>query len=404
MARMWLAAALAGTVVATSMLAGQTNREGVQVPAIVKAESAPQWNAKFAGKEGWIGGDGMVSATLGPKRVLWLFGDTILGTAKDGKRVGAKMVNNTVAVQDGYGTDATIRFIAGPTKDGKPTAFITPADGTGWFWPQSAIRVEDRLFVFLPQIEKTKDTGVFGFKQVGQWLASIKNPDDEPENWRLGQTKVPFADFKEDRERSWGSAVLEDGGNIYVYGYDQERGKLNGKRRLTVARVSAKDLANFGAWRFLTVKGWSDKPADATFLADGLATEFSVSRLPEEKGYVVVYTENGLGDRIVGRFSETAAGPWSDPVLLYKCPEMAKDKGVFSYAGKAHAWAASGNELLISYCVNTWEFARLFRDDQVYRPKFVRVQLGPSQRSNCYPVMATGVYSTFDDSPIPLRH
>ena len=33
------------------------------------------------------------------------------------------------------------------------------------------------------------------------------------------------------------------------------------------------------------------------------------------------------------------------------------------------------DELLVSYCVNTWEFARLFRDDAVYRPRFVRVKL-----------------------------
>jgi hypothetical protein len=54
---------------------------------------------------------------------------------------------------------------------------------------------------------------------------------------------------------------------------------------------------------------------------------------------------------------------------------MGKDKGVFSYTAKAHAWAATGDELLVSYCVNTWEFARLFRDDTVYRPRFVRVKL-----------------------------
>jgi hypothetical protein len=54
---------------------------------------------------------------------------------------------------------------------------------------------------------------------------------------------------------------------------------------------------------------------------------------------------------------------------------MAKDKGVFCYAAKAHPWAAADRELLISYCVNTWEFARLFREEEVYRPKFVRVRL-----------------------------
>ena len=232
MTRTWPAVVFAWAVVASAMLAAQTKQVDFQVPAIVKAETAPEWNALFAGKEGWIGGDGLASATLGPKRILWLFGDSMLGTVKDGKRVGANMVNNAVAVQEGFAKDASIRFIVGKTKDGKPAAFITPADGTGWFWPQSAIRVDNRLFLFLPQIEKTKDTGVFGFKQVGQWLASVKNPDDKPENWRIDQSKVPCADFKEGRERSWGSAVLEDSEFIYVYGYDEMRAKGAGKRQL----------------------------------------------------------------------------------------------------------------------------------------------------------------------------
>jgi hypothetical protein len=99
--------------------------------------------------------------------------------------------------------------------------------------------------------------------------------------------------------------------------------------------------------------------------------------VPGGKGFVAVYTENGLGERIMGRFADAPGGPWSEPVLLYRCPEMAKDKGVFTYAAKAHPWAARGQELLVSYCVNSWEFARLFRDETVYRPKFVGVQLGP---------------------------
>jgi hypothetical protein len=34
------------------------------------------------------------------------------------------------------------------------------------------------------------------------------------------------------------------------------------------------------------------------------------------------------------------------------------------------------NLYLISYCVNSWEFARLFREEELYRPRFVRVRLG----------------------------
>ncbi len=350
-------------------------------PQVLKAEPAPEWNLKFDGKEGWIGGDCVYSVVLGPKCVLWLFGDTILGTAKDGKRSGASMVNNTLGIQDGVGKDAPIRFVSGKLKDGKPSALFVPADGKGFFWPQAAIRDKDQLFAFLPRVEKTKNPGAFGFKHIGQVLAAIENPDDEPEKWRSRQFDVPFAEFAGKRERSWGSALLAEDGQVYIYGFDQQRGQ-GAKRQLTLARAPSGKLTDFTAWRFRTANGWSEKPGDSAALADGLATEFSVSRLPDSKSCVLVYTENGLSDKILGRFSPAPHGPWTAPVLLYKCPEMAKDKGVFSYAAKAHPWATNGNELLISYCVNTWDFWAVFKDDSVYRPKFVRVTLGPAKFSD----------------------
>jgi hypothetical protein len=378
LARTWQVVVAVWAAVAAWGPAGRADPPGPAVPAVVRATPAPEWDAKFAGKEGWIGGDGVYSAVLGPRRVLWLFGDTLLGTAKDGRRAGAAMVNNTVGVQ--AGKDAAIRFVSGKGKGGKPGAVFVPTEGKGWFWPQAAVRSKGRLFIFLARIEQAGALGPFGFKPVGRWLAVVENPDDDPEAWRVRQRAVPFGDFGPGgRERSWGAAVLAEGDHLYVYGYAEEGEGLGKKRRLTAARVPAGKLDDFGAWRFRTRDGWSDKPADAAPLADGLATEFSVSRAPGGKGYVAVYTENGLGDRVVARFADAPEGPWSAPLLLYTCPEMRKDKGVFCYSAKAHPWAAGDDELLVSYCVNTWEFARLFRDDAVYRPKFVRVKLGPAR-------------------------
>jgi hypothetical protein len=347
------------------------------VPAVLQAGPAVEWEAKFRGQDGWIGGDGAYSAVLDSGRVVWLFGDSLLGTVKDGGRPGAVMVNNTVGIQARRGADAPIRFVAGKSANGKAAAVFIPADAKGWFWPQAAVQIGNRLVVFLAQIDKTDDPGVFGFKHVGQWLAVVENPNDDPEKWRMKQHQVPFAEFGPARARSWGSAVLAEGEYLYVYGY-QELEKGIGKRQLTAARVPAVRVADFRAWQFRAAGNWSDRPGDAAPLAGGLATEFSVSRVPGGQGYVAVYTENGLGDRIIGRFAGAPAGPWSAPVLLYRCPEMAQDKGVFSYAAKTHPWAA-GDELMVSYCVNTWEFARLFRDERVYRPKVVRIKLGPAK-------------------------
>lgn len=344
------------------------------IPTILHSEPAPQWNAKFANTKGWIGGDAVYSVALNQQRVLWLFGDTLLGTVQDGKRAGATMVNNTIALQTGLDKDASIRFLSGEGRDDKPAAFFTPTDGKGWFWPQAAVCEGDRLFLFLAQMDKGEHPGVFGFRQIGQWLAVIENAADDPQQWRMQFRPVPFARFDRTRLQSWGSAVLAEDDSMYVYGY-QEKSKEIGSRKLLLARVPAGKLTDFTKWRFRTSDGWSERAEEATPLAGGLATEFSVHRMPGERGYVLVTTENGLGNRIVGRFAGSAVGPWSAPMLLYRCPEMARDKGVFCYAAKAHPWAAKDDELLVSYCVNAWEFARLFREEKLYRPQFVSVKL-----------------------------
>jgi len=364
----------AAAVLTPLTLAPAALAESVPVPVVVKSSAAPEWNARFDLKQGWIGGDAVYSVPLDSKRVLWLFGDTLVGKVKDGKRAGAAMVNNTIGLQSESGEEISLRFIT--DRDSKPAAFFTPPDGNGWFWPHAGIHASGRLFLFLALIEKTKESGVFGFKQVGQWLAVVDNPADEPERWRVKLRQLPMVEYSAKRQRSWGSALLADGDDLYVFGFDEQRERGAIQRQLTVARVAVPKLEDFAAWQFRTAKGWSEKPGDAAPIADGLATEFSVSPAPGGKGYIAVYTENGLSDRIVGRYAERPEGPWSAPALLYRCPEMAKDKGVFTYAAKAHPWAAKKNELLISYCVNSWEFGRLFTDEAVYRPKFIRVELG----------------------------
>jgi hypothetical protein len=63
-------------------------------------------------------------------------------------------------------------------------------------------------------------------------------------------------------------------------------------------------------------------------------------------------------------------------VLLFKCPEMKQQKGVFTYAAKAHPHLAGhGNELVISYVVNAFQLAPVINDAELYWPRFVRVSL-----------------------------
>src|SRR5271155_1761171 len=61
--------------------------------------SAPDLDALFHRTNGWIGADGDYSIQLNSRTILWLFGDTVIGQVRDGKRVNATMVNNSIALQ-----------------------------------------------------------------------------------------------------------------------------------------------------------------------------------------------------------------------------------------------------------------------------------------------------------------
>lgn len=344
-------------------------------PTVVKAEPLPELDARFHRTEGWVGGDGAFSVPVSDKRTLWLFSDTWVGSIRDGKRSGVAMVNNTVGVQDGTGSDTKLTFAIARADDGKPKALFAPADGRGWFWLYAGIQAEDKLHVFLPRFEKTKEPGAFGFRNVDLWLGTVTNPSDTPTTWKVNYAKIPFADFRAEQKRSFGSALLRVEDQIYIYGYDEKPGKPSLSRQLLIGRVPADKLTDFGAWQFLADGKWKEDAAEAVGLVDGLATEFSVSYLPSLKQYALVYTERGLSDRIVGRFSATPEGPWSEPVLLYKCPEMKQSKKVFTYAAKAHPHLANGNELVISYVVNAYDLAPVMADAELYWPRFVRVVL-----------------------------
>ena len=209
-------------------------------PTVVKAEPAPDWDAKFQGKSFWIGGDG--DGFGGPGR--WA-NSLALGRHPSRRRQRRRSTGREDGQQHRLESrttrDAAIRFLAGKKANGKPASFILPDAGKGWFWPLVGARAcGERLFIFLAHIDKAPNPGVFGFKGIGVTLAVVDNPDAEPEKWHMKQHDVPFGDFTKGRERSWGSSLLPVGKEIYIYGYAEERGKGPLKRHLIVAQCAGR--------------------------------------------------------------------------------------------------------------------------------------------------------------------
>jgi hypothetical protein len=337
----------------------------------------PEMNALFQRRDGWIGADGAHSVALTAERTLWLFSDTWVGSIRGGKRTDATIVNNTVVIQEGRGADASMQFVVRRDSHNKPTAFLTPTEGRGWFWLQAGAHVNQRLFLFLSQVEKTDRPGVFGFRQIGQWLGTVANPLDGPAVWRTEQRKLPCTIFTAERELTFGAALLEDQGYLYIYGTDEAVRPSGRDRYLIVARVRTTEVENFAGWQFYREGQWVTDFRTASRLVPKMASDGSVSYLPKLKQYVLVYTEGGMSARILARSALMPWGPWSAPRLVYECPETGWDKKIFCYCAKAHPALAGPAELVISYSSNSFDFWQVAADARIYWPHFVRAAIQP---------------------------
>jgi hypothetical protein len=342
-------------------------------------KAAPEWDALFHRDSGWLGADGAYSIPLTGDTTLWLFSDTFVGQVKEGKRLDARMINNSIALQRGTNPP---EFFYGTTADGQPASFITPQHGSGhdYFWLAHGARTARGLYFFLHRVVTVSPGAAFGFKLVDGWLACVANPEAPPPQWRITQSKVPFTSISADGALIFGNAVLPEGEFVYIFGGDSrsEGKKAGAPNGLAVARAPVNRLGDFAQWRFLANGAWQKDCRKVTPVFSDLGSEFSVSWLPARKEYAAVYSE-GIGGRIVIRLAPALAGPWCNPVLVYQCPEMKWSPQIFCYAAKAHPELTSApDELLITYAANSWSFEDLSHDARLYWPRFLRVKLNPN--------------------------
>lgn len=340
----------------------------------VTARAAPEWNARFERTNGWIGADGAYSIPLGNGRTLWLYGDTFLGRVTHGRRTDAVMIHNSIALQNGTRAPA---FHHRTDARGRPGAFFpSPAPGHH-LWPLHGIRVGAKLWVFLVGITNVKTGDPFGFRVVDCRMVCVPNPDDDPDRWRAEHTRLPFTVPSTHDVLPFGAAVLPIGGDVHLFGTRKLPGVPHPE--LVVARVGSARIGDLRAWRFWNGTDWGEDCNRAAALFPGVATELSVTRLPGSGRWAAIYSD-GITGRIVMRTAPAVTGPWSGPVQIYQVPEMTLPVKPFAYAAKAHPQlAGSGDELLVTYAVNSVDFGNLLRDTRLYWPRFVRVRATPAR-------------------------
>lgn len=348
----------------------------VSSAARAETNSASRLQSAFRKDPLWAAGDAVYSIDLGNKRILWLFGDSFIGTIRGGKRIDNEMVHNAVGLQDGF--DSNLKFYWNKDSKGKASSFFADDIKTGaWLWPGDGININGRVAFFAKSaVAKpgAKDDG-FGFIWKSDELVVVDNPQENPKNWKCRRKLLTFAnDFHP------GIACLYHEKMLYAFGIEEKT------KKIFLLRVPESCLSNLNALRFEFYCGeksrkscWSQTQKSAVPLWEQGAAEGSLSRIPG--GYLCLYHRNGWGAEIVGRTASKLEGPWSKEKLLYTVPQSDTKRGM-CYAGKGHPEqpAASG-KIIISYSVNPGPIEAHAKDPESYFPRFVEVDL-PIVESN----------------------
>lgn len=304
----------------------------------------------------WSGADSTYSAQLPGGRELWSFSDTLIGNVTDGSRPSTTpFVNNSFVVDD-HGQLSTV--IGGTAA--APASLAAPTDPDAWYWSGDPTVSGDYLEVPYLEFHRT-GTGAFDFA----WLKNVMARFDAHTLRLIDVTDLPSASGVE-----WGSYTVRFGGFTYIYGVED----LGADKYAHVARVAGADLA--GAWQYFTGSGWSADESASARLLDGVSNEYSVS--PLGTGYVLITqdTTELFSTHIVAYFSCSPTGPFTGKTVVYSTPETGAtgtyhNGNVFTYNPHAHPELSSGNQLLISYNVNSFDINDVFADVTIYRPRFI---------------------------------
>ena len=355
------------------------------------AVAAPDWTAMFERTSGWTGADGVYSFPLdgndalgsatAASRTFFTFSDTFVGDVDaTGKRVNEVMVNNTNAILAGNAPGA-ITFDVRADAAGKPVSMVVPPQAGMWIWPNDGL-VQDGTIYMTGLRMKTGSGGAFNFATDGMvWLtASASDPVPFGGSYTVTDAPMLYSPAAgSNGDITFGMAVmpltrtahaLHPDGYVYVYGVRND----DGDKKLLVARVRQAQLLSAAGYTYWNGRKWVKDITKSAPIADRMASEFSVTPLPDGR-YVNVFQLDALSTTIAVRYAASPTGPWGDAIPVYKCPDTTIAKQVYTYGAKAHPHLSAAGELLISYHVNSFSFAQNVKNADIYHPRFIRLPL-----------------------------
>lgn len=346
--------------------------EPVEVPCF-EAAAWPEGDRLFHRDPHWVGADGASSVDLGGGRILWLFGDTWIDPSGRGTRHGARMVSNSVGIQEGSDpSTSSIAFAWGRAPDGAPDAFFPDRRGES-LWLGNGVRVADRLVLFFSRTLRGTGTGL-GFESVGWTAVMVENPDDAPSAWRVRELDTPANPLG---VLVGYAAAFRLGDTVIALGsLDPVKSHPIYAVRWPAEQVRRGDLSRPEWWAGNRL-GWvpDADPAPRRPIFENGQADLTIHLDPVTERFLEVQTQ-GFGPADVAmRAAPALTGPWSRPRMLYRPPEYYRPH-VMIYSAKAHPHLA-GADLVLTYATNTFQGGDLVSDSRLYYPRFVRLTRCP---------------------------
>jgi hypothetical protein len=322
---------------------------------------------KFNG--GWIAGDATFSIALPENKTLWLFGDSFIGTVKTDNSLasGAKMIRNCAVLQVG---DSMTAHFGGSFQN--PQSFVASANETAdWYWPEHGLLENDTLKIFFSEFVTAPGPAGFSFKYKAAQLGRYTWPEIK----LIDLVKLPYYNVN---GVCYGNCVLVENGFTYIYGR-QETDTVYHIAYPHIARVPAGSI--LAPWEFYTGSTWSADPAQSKKISPiAVSQQYGAFKLNNK--FIFISQEIWLSSKIYSYTSNSPEGPWNSKNLLYTTPLPFSN--TFTYNAFPHPQFNADGKLLVSYNSNG-NFADIFKNVEVYRPRFIRVPftiLDPTYTSN----------------------
>lgn len=355
----------------------------------------------------WSGGDATNSVVLPNGERAWFFSDTYLNSPAARKGLWySSFIHNSIVIQNGSSLAYTIT--GGNTcqetnmsiSDFFSRYAVAPAtapDAGGAYWTGDQMMVGSNVVKFYYHVGA-------GFNIDHPAVATFPASELEaPATDASGNPKATITPSEFSCGASniiWGTALLNWGGNIYVYGW-----AATGPRDIYVARTTAGDLASPSTWQVYDglsgsnpVWGSCGSTPAALPISDG-TSGFSVDSVNNTLWLVQFDYTNGqlAAEGAIG--AHPATTPWgfgNDTVELYTPPTEPSEYPYYyqDYEARIQPGLGAAGQVVISYNVNTTAVdtgcvSANAHDPTIYRPRFIDVPVSDFNPAAAKPAPGT---------------